>query len=76
MTANIELQVDDRTLRRIQQLAFARHTSVSAWVSELVARSVDDLDDFELARRQALAAMHQPVPVSERPLTREQAHER
>ncbi|GMU47181.1 MAG: hypothetical protein AMXMBFR26_19630 [Porticoccaceae bacterium] len=76
MTANIELQVDDRTLRRIQQLAVAQHTSVSAWVSELVARAVDDLDDFELARGRALQAMGRPVPVRERPLTREQAHER
>lgn len=76
MTSNITLRLDEKTLRRIKHLAVDRHVSVSAWVSELVTRAVDELDGFEPARRRALQAMRQPVPVREGPLTREQAHER
>ena len=76
MTSNITLRLDEKTLRRIKHLAVDRHVSVSAWVSELVTRAVDELDGFEPARRRALEAMRQPAPVREGPLTREQAHER
>lgn len=76
MTSNITLRLDEQTLRRIKHLAVDQHTSVSAWVGELVTRTVAELDGFEPARRRALQAMRQPVLVGEGPLTREQAHER
>lgn len=34
---------------------------MSAWVGELVTRAVSELDGLELARRQALQALAQPV---------------
>lgn len=76
MTSNITLRLDEKTLRRIKHLAVDQQTSVSAWVSNLVTRAVAELDAFEPARRRALQAMKQPVPVQEGPLSREQAHER
>jgi len=76
MASNITLRLDEKTLRRIKHLAVDQHTSVSAWVGELVTRTVAELDGFESARRRALRAMHDPVPVQLGPLTREQTHER
>jgi len=76
MGSNITLRLDEKTLRRIKHLAVDRQTSVSAWVSDLVTRSVAELDGFEPARRRALDAMHEPIPVREGPLSREQVHER
>lgn len=76
MTSNITLRLDEKTLNRIKHLAVDQHTSVSAWVGELVTRTVAEPDSFEPTRRRALQAMRQPVPVQEGPLTREQAHER
>lgn len=76
MSNNITLRLDEKTLRRIKHLAVDRHTSVSAWVGELVTRTVAELDGFERCRRRALEAMRQPVPVQEGPLSRGDAHER
>lgn len=76
MASNITLRLDEKTLNRIKHLAVDQHSSVSAWVGELVTRTVAELDGFEPARRRALQAMRQPVPVQEGPLTREQTHER
>ncbi|HMM52889.1 MAG: hypothetical protein LC136_09355 [Burkholderiales bacterium] len=76
MSANITLRLDEKTLRRIRHLAVDQQTSVSAWVGNLVTRTVAELDSFEPARRRALRALKQPVPVREGPLSREQAHER
>lgn len=76
MTSDITLHLDEQTFEKISQLAVDQHTSVSAWVSELVTRTVQERDRFEQTRRRALDAMHQPITVQEDPLTREQAHER
>ena len=76
MTSDITLHLDEHTFEKVRQLAVDQHTSISAWVSELVARTVEERDRFEQARRCALDAMHQPIAVQEGPLTREQAHER
>lgn len=76
MTTNITLRLDEKTLRRLRHIAVDQQTSVSAWVGNLVNRAVAELDSFEPARRRALQAMKQPVPVQEGPLSREQAHGR
>ncbi|MFA7665229.1 MAG: hypothetical protein WCY32_03830 [Burkholderiaceae bacterium] len=76
MTTNITLRLDEKTLRRIRHLAVDQQTSVSAWVGNLVTRTVAELDAFEPARRRALRALKQPVRVQGGPLSREQAHER
>ncbi len=76
MTTNITLRLDEKTLRRIRHLAVDQQTSVSAWVGNLVSRAVAELDAFEPARRRALRALKQPVPVQGEQLSREQVHER
>lgn len=77
MTSNITLRLDEKTLNRVRHLAVDRQTSVSAWVSDLVTRTVNELDEFALARERALAFMSKPVDIADAtPLTREQTHER
>ena len=76
MTSDITLHLDEQTFEKISQLAVDQHTSVSAWVSDLVTRTVEERDRFERTRCRALDAMHHPITVQEGPLTREQAHER
>ena len=75
--SNITLRLPDKTLKRIKHLAVDQHTSVSAWVSDLVTRTVDEMDGFSLARKRALAYLQQPAVVADATtLSREQAHER
>lgn len=77
MGSNITLRLDEKIISRIKHLAVDRHTSVSAWVSELVTRAVEDLDGFKPARKRALQAMAQPVRVRDAGmLGRDQTHER
>lgn len=77
MSANITLRLDQKTIDRVRHIAVDRRTSVSAWVGELVSRAVDELDGFELARKQALEAMDDPVPVDDaKALSRDEAHVR
>lgn len=77
MSTNITLRLDEKTISRIRHIAVDRHTSVSAWVGELVSRAVNELDGFELARKRALQAMAKPVPTQDAgTLTRDESHER
>ena len=76
MTIDITLHLDQQTFEKVRQLAIDQHGSVSAWVSELVTRTVEERDRFERTRRRALDAMRQPIAAQEGPLTRELAHER
>lgn len=77
MSDNITLRLDRKTIDRIRHLAVDRHTSVSAWVSELVTRAVDELDGFELQRLRALHDLDTPVAVADATmLERGEAHER
>lgn len=77
MSTNITLRLDEKTVDRVRHIAVDRHTSVSAWVGELVRRTVDELDGFEQARKEALEAMAEPVAVDDAvPLTRDESHVR
>lgn len=77
MSSNITLRLDQKTIARIRHLAVDKNTSVSAWVSELVTRTLNELDGFEPSRAQALEALAAPVRVADAAtLSREAAHER
>lgn len=76
MTANITLRLDEKLLRRLRHIAVDRNLSLSAWVTEVLSRAADELDGFEPARRRALMALKDPVPVVSGPLTRDEAHVR
>ncbi|MGH8117237.1 MAG: DUF6364 family protein [Rhodanobacteraceae bacterium] len=77
MSTNITLRLDEKTISRIKHLAVDQGTSVSAWVGELVTRTVEELDGFEPARKRALRAPAKPVSVPDAAvLTRGEAHAR
>lgn len=76
MTSDITLHLDEQTLEKVRQLAIDQRTSVSAWVSEPVSRTMAERGRFQQARRRALEAMHQPIAMQEGPLGRERAHKR
>jgi plasmid stability protein len=63
LDARLELRVDSQTLRRLEQRAAARHTSVAALVRESIARLlVEDEVGWRLAAVARGAALETPVP--------------
>jgi hypothetical protein len=51
---NITLKIDDRILTRVRHLAVDENKSVSAWVTELIERTLNETDEYEQERREAL----------------------
>ena len=76
MLKNITLKIDDHILTRIRHLAVDENKSVSAWVSELIARTLNEADEYEQARREALDALNVGLHLGGRPLSREEVHDR
>jgi len=76
MSGNITLRLDEKILKRVKHLAVDRDQSVSAWVGDLVTRTVTELDSFEANRRKALKDLSKPVLVKKGPMGRDEAHER
>lgn len=54
---NVTLSVPREVLRRVKRLAADRDTSISALMTEALARLADDDRRYSVARRRALAAM-------------------
>lgn len=57
MLKNITLKIDDQILRRVRHLAVDENKSVSAWVSELIARALHEADEYEQVRREAIDSL-------------------
>ncbi len=76
MLKNITLKIDDQILRRVRHLAVDENKSVSAWVSELIARALHEADEYEQVRREAIDSLHGGFHLGGRPLSREEVHDR
>lgn len=76
MAKNITLKLEEGVLRKAKHLAVEQDKSLSQWVAELIARSVERDEDYAGARRRALARMERGMHLGGKPLTREEAHER
>ena len=76
MLKNITLKIDDHLLTRVRHLAVDEDKSVSAWVSELIARTLHEADEYEQARREAIDTLNGGFHLGGRPLSREDAHDR
>jgi predicted DNA-binding protein len=76
MLKNITLKIDDRILTRVRHLAVDENKSVSAWVTELIERTLNEADEYEQARREAIDTLHGGFHLGGRPLSREEVHDR
>jgi predicted transcriptional regulator len=76
MLKNITLKIDDHLLTRVRHLAVDENKSVSAWVSELIARTLHEADEYEQARREAIDTLKVGFHLGGRPLSREEVHDR
>lgn len=76
MLKNITLKLDEQIINRIRHVAVDDQKSVSAWVAELIERALNDVDEYEQARRGALKTLNQGFHLGGRPLAREAIHDR
>lgn len=78
-TQNITLSVPRDVLKRVKRLAADRETSVSALMTEALARLADEDRRYSAARRRALAALRSARSLGtggRRTWTRDELHER
>ena len=76
---NITLSLPRELLKRVKRLAVDRDTSVSALMTETLARLADDDRRYSAARRRALAALRSQRSLGTGGLptwTRDELHER
>lgn len=58
MLRNITLKIDNQLLTRVRHLAVDENKSVSAWVSELIEKTLKQADEYEQARREAIHTLN------------------
>lgn len=78
-TQNVTLALPKGVLTRVKILAAGRGTSISALLTGLLEKAVDDDDAFARARQRGLAALDRPVDLGtrgNRPASRDELHER
>jgi len=76
---NITLSLPRRLLKRVKLLAVKRDTSVSGLMTDLLEEVVERDDDYERARRRAIALLGDPRPMGtsgRASWTREELHRR
>ena len=76
MLKNITLKLDEHLLTRIRHLAVDENKSVSAWVATLIQRTLNEADDYEQTRREALGALDTGFHLGGQPFSREALHDR
>jgi hypothetical protein len=76
MQRNLTLKIDDHILTRVRHLAVDENKSVSAWVSELIERTLNEADEYEQVRCEAMDALQVGFHLGGRPLSREEVHDR
>ncbi len=76
MTRNITLRLDEQVLRKARHKAVEQDQSVSQWVADLIARSVDADEQYAAARQRALKRLETGLRLGGKPLSRQEAHGR
>lgn len=76
MLKNITLKIDDQLLNRVRHLAVDENKSVSAWVSALIEKTLNETDEYEQARREAIDTLNKGFHLGGQPLDREALHDR
>jgi hypothetical protein len=73
---NVTLKIDTELLREIKILAAREGTSISALMTELLAKRVKRDLHYEQAKRRALARLREGLDLGGRPLSRDEIYER
>lgn len=73
---NLTLKIDETLLNRVRHVAVDEEKSVSAWVSDLIKRSLHERDQYESQRRRALLDLEKPLSLGGEPIAREDLYER
>jgi ribosomal protein S3 len=73
---NLTVKLDKHVAKQIRILAAQRGTSISKLVAELIREKAEKRDDYEKAKKRALAQLEKGIPFEGPMLTREQMHER
>jgi predicted transcriptional regulator len=77
MKSNITLKLDRDLLRKVRILAAEKDTSVSALLTEQLAKAVRDSEGYEKAKRRALARLKRGYNLGfTPPASRDELHER
>jgi hypothetical protein len=77
MKQNITISLDKELIRKARIIAARRGTSISKLLASELARTVEEADTYERARRQALAVLDEGFHMGGQPLPlREELHER
>ncbi len=54
VNTTLTLQIDDQLRQKVRHVAADEKKTVSAWVAELIERTLDETDEYEQNRRPAL----------------------
>jgi len=73
---NFRLTIDSSLLRDIETLAAREGISINALVTELLEDRVKKEQDYEQAKRRALARMRKGFDLGGRPFSRDEIYER
>ena len=76
MQKNITLKLDERLLNRVRHVAVDENLSISGWVTRLIQQALDDADEYERMRREALKRLDVGFHLGGQPLSRDVIHER
>jgi predicted transcriptional regulator len=76
MRQNITVTLDKDLLGKLRVIAAARATSVSGLLRAELTRIVEQHDQFEAAKRRALADLDQGFDLGGRPTSRDELHDR
>jgi EAL domain-containing protein (putative c-di-GMP-specific phosphodiesterase class I) len=75
-TINFRLTIDSSLLRDIETLVAREGISINALVTELLEDRVKKEQDYEQAKRRALARMRKGFDLGGRPFSRDEIYER
>jgi hypothetical protein len=77
MKANVTVKLDKELLREARILAAEEGTSISAILAAKLEEAVRKRKDYDKAKKQALAFLREGLELNwERPLSRDELHER
>ncbi len=76
MRQNLTVSLDQQLVRKLRVIAAERSTSISGLLSDELRRLVERAEQYDNARRRALAVLATGLPLGGQPATRDELHDR